>query len=107
MPAQRLGGTDAREHEELRRIERASREHDLSGGVERTPLAGLVAWRRVRAVKPFAMEVLHADCAAVLVEQHPGHQRVELDSQATRMAASDVEHALACARAPVAVGGHR
>ena len=107
MAAQRVGGTDAREHEELRRIERAARQHDLARRVERTPLAGLTAWRRVRAVEPLALQILHADRAAVLVEQHPGRQRVEHDSQAIGMAARDVEHAFARARAPVAVGGQR
>ena len=64
VAAQHVGGADARQHEELRRIEGAARENDLARRVQRAPLAGLAARRRVRAVEPFALEKLHADRAA-------------------------------------------
>ena len=77
---QPLARPDARQHEELGRVEGAAGQDHLRRRADLSALARGRARLPVRPVEPLAGEVLDADCASLPVEQHPGREGVELDA---------------------------
>jgi hypothetical protein len=98
---------DARQHQQLRGVEHATAENHLARGIGRSCLTGLDARRDVRAIQSHPLSVLDAVCATLIVEQHPSGDRVQTDRESIRIATRDVEYALPCPVAAVAIGGER
>ena len=55
----------------------------------------------MRTIEPLPFQVLDADRSVVLVEQHPGRKRVELEPEPVGVACRDIEDPLTRAVAPV------
>ena len=102
-----LGGiTDARQHQELRRIERTAAQDDFAFRLDQDASGrsrGL-AVVRMRLVQPFAVQVLDADGARRLgvVEDDVGDERIRPDLQVFRMGRARFEQQFARARTPAA-----
>ena len=100
--------SDAREHQQLRRIESPAAKDDLAAVLLRkvTPaLAGRRFLHRARLVKVIPDRALHADGARrilvfPLLEEHARHLRARLDDKPVRILKSRVQQELAHAETP-------
>ena len=99
--------TDARQHQQLRRVECAAGKDHFARGACLPALAGGCVRLRVRAVEPFALQVLDANRALRVVEQDAGREGIELESSAIRVSRLDVEEPFASADAAMVVGRQR
>src|SRR5947207_978688 len=92
---QYVAAPNPRQHEELRRIERAAAEHDLARSLHLAEFTLCSRGLAMSAVEPLAFQVFDAGGAVVFIEQNPGDELVELDPEAVRVFLRGLQHTLA------------
>ncbi len=98
--AQLGGRPDAREHEQLRRVERATAQHDFTPGAHLAQLARCRVRDGMGPVEVAALQVFDAAGRAIVIEQDARRERIRLDVQQLGMRALDLPQPLPRADAP-------